>query len=198
MKTASIIINAIIFLTTLAIVITYFRKDGAWKLRDGLKAFRFFTVLSNVFCAVAALTMAASQAGGSVPPAVFLLKYLGTASVTVTLLTVFLFLGPSMGGYGELLKGDNLYMHLIGPLLAILSFCLLERREMSFAAALTGVLPVLLYGMLYLYKVVFAPEDGRWEDFYGFNKGGRWPVSFSAMVAGAFAVCAAFWLACRP
>ena len=194
MRTASIIVNAAIFLTTLAILIFYFRKDGAWQLAKGLKAFRFFTVLSNAFCALAALAMAVSQLGGEPSPAVLLMKYLGTVSVTVTLLTVFLFLGPSMGGYGELLSRDNLYMHLIGPVLAILSYCLLEKRGMSFGTAMTGPIPVALYGAVYLYKVVLSPEDGRWEDFYGFNKGGRWPIAFGAMVAGTAIVCVVFWL----
>lgn len=197
MRTASIIINAIIFVTTLIILILCFRRDGTWQIRPGLKAFRFFTVLSNALCAIAALMMAVSQLGGAVPSFVLLMKYLGTVSVTVTLLTVFLFLGPSVGGYRDLLSGDNLYMHLIGPLLAILSFCLLEKRELAFGTAMTGLLPVLLYGMLYLYKVVFAPEDRRWEDFYGFNKGGKWPISYGAMIAGTAIVCVVFWLVCR-
>ena len=196
MRTASIIINAVIFVTTLTILISCFRKDGAWQIRGGLKAFRFFTVLSNAFCAVAALVMAIGQIGGAVSRPVFLLKYLGTVSVTVTLLTVFLFLGPSLGGYRELLRGDNLYMHLVGPLLAILSLCLTERQKLPLGAALAGLLPVALYGALYLYKVVVAPEDKHWEDFYGFNKGGKWPVSFAAMIAGTAVICALFWLAC--
>lgn len=195
MRTASIIINAVIFLTTLIIVILYFRKDGAWQFSGGLKAFRYFTVLSNAFCAIAALAMALSQITGTVSRSVVMAKYLGTVSVTVTLLTVFLFLGPSQGGYRDLLHGDNLYMHLIGPVLAILSFCLLEKQRMPFGKALTGLLPVLLYGMVYLYKVVFAPEDRRWEDFYGFNKGGKWPMAYAAMIGGTLVICILLWLA---
>ena len=130
MKTASVIINAVMFLTTFIIVVSFFRKDGAWQIQRGLKAFRYFTVLSNVFCAITALYMAICQAFDRVTPATIFLKYLGTVSVTVTILTVFLFLGPSQGGYGDLLRGENLYMHLIGPLLAILSFCLIEKQRM--------------------------------------------------------------------
>ena len=51
------------------------------------------------------------------------------------------------------------------------------------------MLPVVLYGLLYLYKIIYAPADRRWEDFYGFNKGGKWPAAFITMMAGAFAVC---------
>ena len=63
---------------------------------------------------------------------------------------------------------------------------------MTLRTALLGVLPVLLYGSLYLYKVIYAPQGKRWDDFYGFNKNGKWPVSFAAMLAGAFAVSMLF------
>jgi len=195
MRTASIVINGIIFLTTLLLLVRCFRKDGAWQLERGLKAFRYFTVLSNALCALTALVLAISELGGEASRAALLLKYLGTSSVTVTLLTVFLFLGPTQGGYGPLLSGDNLYMHLIGPLLAIVSFCFLEKRGLTFPQALLGMIPVLLYGVLYLYKVVYAPQARRWEDFYGFNRNGKWPIAFSGMLLGTLVVCVALWLA---
>ena len=60
---------------------------------------------------------------------------------------------------------------------------------MTFGEALLGVLPVILYGACYAYKILKAPPEKAWEDFYGFDKNGRWPVSMAAMFAGAFAVC---------
>ena len=197
MRTASIIINAAIFLATFAIIISHFRKDGAWQFRYGLKQFRYFTVLSNALCAISALMMALGQIRGDVSRPVFLIKYLGTVSVTVTFVTVLLFLAPFQGGLVQWLRGDFFYVHLVGPLLAILSFCLLERQGMTLGTAMLGILPVLLYGAVYLYKVMFAPEEKRWEDFYGFNQEGKWPISLAAMLAGTAAICALFWLACR-
>lgn len=180
----SLLINAFIFVITTVLTVRFFYQDGRWAVSNGAEAFRFFTVLSNVFCAVAALLMclAPSQSW------VWLLKYVATVAVSVTLLTVFLFLGPSFG-YKELLKGSDFFMHLLTPLLALVSFCAYEKRGLSFGTALFGVLPVLLYGILYLYKVVIVPEGKRWDDFYGFNKGGKWPIAFTAMILGAFLVC---------
>lgn len=188
MKTASIAINTVVFAVTTVLLIRCFHVEGRWQFRRGLKAFRYFTVLSNAFSALAALVMAVCQITGAVSPAALTLKYLGTVSVTVTLLTVFVFLGPTQG-YRPLLSGDSFFMHLAGPLLAIVSYVFLERRDMTLPAALTGILPVLLYGIVYLKKVVYSPEDRRWEDFYGFNRGGRWPVSFGAMIVGTAAIC---------
>ena len=62
MRTASIIINWTIFVATFALTLRCFRHEGEWALRRGLKAFRYFTVLSNVFCAITALVMALAGA----------------------------------------------------------------------------------------------------------------------------------------
>ena len=194
--TASIIINTVIFLTTTILLILRFRKDRRWEIQRGLKAFRYFTVLSNAFCAISALVLLISEMIGSVSPAALLLKYLGIVSVTVTFLTVMLFLGPTQG-FKKMLGGQDIYMHLIGPLLAIISFCFLEKREMTLGTAMIGVIPVLTYGLVYLYKVIYAPEDKRWDDFYGFNRGGRWPVSFAAMIGGAAFACVLLWVVGR-
>ena len=184
-----ILLNAVIFVLTLILVALFFKKNGEWHLSNGTRAFRFFTVQSNILCAAAALLMCMAPS----LPWVWTLKYTGTVSVTVTMLTVFLFLGPTLG-YKKMFTGTELYMHLVTPLLAIVSFFCFEKRPMSFVTALSGLLPVALYSVLYLYKVIYAPEDRRWDDFYGFNRGGKWPISLMAMLAGSFALCMTFML----
>ena len=181
----SVVCNACIFFITAILVLRVFRKDGKWSAANARNAFRFFTVQSNAFCALSALCMLLYPASRWA----FLFKYTGTAAVTVTMLTVFLFLGPSIGSLTPLLKGNDLFMHLITPLLAIFSFVLFEKRGLGFAAALLGMLPIVLYGCWYLYKILYAPAEKRWEDFYGYNKGGKWPAAFAGMMAGGFAVC---------
>ena len=192
------VLNFILFAVTVWAYVGCFRTpEGGWSVRQGLGALRFFTLLSNLFCALAALLTAVGILLGGVSHGVWLMKYIGTAAVTVTLLTVLFFLGPNVG-YKALLSGRDLYLHLLGPLLAIVRFCFAERfYPLSFSASLLGVLPVILYGSFYLYKVVLGPEKGRWEDFYGYNKDGKWPIAFAAMVLGALAVCAALWGLCQ-
>lgn len=192
MNAADVILNLVIFLATALIVADLARKDGQWAPDRLRGAFRFYTCQSNALCAAAALLTAVFRLSGTLPQAVWTLKYIGTAAVTVTMLTVFLFLAPSAGKdwYELLLKGaGNLFMHLLTPLLALVSFCMFERQGMTFAQSLWGMLPVALYGPLYLYKTVFAPADKRWEDFYGFNKNGKWPVMFTVMLTGTFGIC---------
>ena len=180
-----VVFNALIFIVTAVLAVRFFRKDGKWSPDNGRAAFRFFTVQSNALCAVSALFMCVAPSAAWA----WTLKYVGTAAVTVTMMTVFLFLAPSMGSLKKLLAGADFFMHLATPLLAIISFSFLEKRGMGFGTALLGMLPVLLYGSWYLYKVIYAPEDRRWNDFYGFNKGGKWPVSYAAMMIGGFLIC---------
>ena len=189
--TADIVLNLLIFGVTLYLVARLSRKDGKPAPDRVRTAFRFFTVQSNVLCALAALITAVCRLAGNLPRWAWMLKYIGTAAVSVTMVTVFVFLAPSIGkGWVDiLLKGGDLFMHLLTPLMALVSFCFLEKQGMTFAQALAGLLPVALYGPLYLYKILFAPPEKRWDDFYGFNKGGKWPVAFAAMVAGTFLIC---------
>ncbi len=189
--TVSIVLNSLIFVITLILVLRFSRENGKWSPERGKKAFRFFTCQSNALCAFSALLTAAAALAGPVPQWVWTVKYIGTASVTVTMLTVFLFLAPSVGKdwVQVLLKGSDLFMHLLTPLAALVSFCVFEKRGMTLGQSLWGMLPVLLYGPLYLYRILYAPKEKRWEDFYGFNKTGKWPVSFAAMAVGTFLIC---------
>ena len=192
MMTVDRILNVFIALLTLLLVLSFFRKDGKWEPERGKFALRFFTTQSNILVAAASLlTALALSSEGTIPRWIWTLKYIGTAAVTVTMLTVFLFLAPSIGKdwVKYLLTGSDIFMHLLTPLLALFTFCVFERQGMTFCESLWGLLPVVLYGPLYLYKILFAPPEKRWDDFYGFNKQGKWPVAFAAMVAGTFAIC---------
>ena len=192
MMTVDRILNVFIALLTLLLVLGFFRKDGKWEPERGKFALRFFTTQSNILVAAASLlTALALSSEGTIPRWIWTLKYIGTAAVTVTMLTVFLFLAPSIGKdwVKYLLTGSDIFMHLLTPLLALFTFCVFERQGMTFCESLWGLLPVVLYGPLYLYKILFAPPEKRWDDFYGFNKQGKWPVAFAAMVAGTFAIC---------
>ena len=191
MMTVDWFLNIIIALLTLIIVVSFFRKDGQWVPERGKFAIRFFTTLSNILCAVACLLTALAINAGGIPEWIWMLKYIGTAAVTVTMLTVLFFLAPSFGkgALKVLLSGTDLFMHLVTPLMALVSFCVFERRGMSFCQSLWGMLPVLLYGPLYLYKILFALPEKRWDDFYGFNKQGKWPIAFALMVLGTFLIC---------
>ena len=162
--------------------------------------FRYFTVDSNILCAVSCIFSAwlllreLSGRGASVTgparKAVMLFRFAGTAAVTVTMMTVLLFLGI-LYGYPAMFAGWNLWLHLLGPLLAVVSFAWLERDGTypEKKHLLLSVLPVIVYGAVYLAMVVgIGAEKGGWPDFYGFNMTGRWYLSFMGMAAGTLLI----------
>lgn len=161
--------------------------------RHSLRAvMKYFTAESNVFCAFACLTVAACRIAGGAPTGVLIWKYVGTQAVTVTLLTVIFFLVPQYGAKA-LFAGPDLWLHLLCPLLALITYFGWDKPAMPFSCVFLGILPVALYAVLYLRMVIFAPPDKRWEDFYGFNKGGKWPVSFAVMILAAFLISVLLW-----
>ncbi len=185
----SLILNLLIFLCVTACI-----APALMKANSRSEVFRYFTTLSNVFCAIASLIVAIAELCGTVPFWALLLKYAGTAAVTVTMLTVFLFLGPTSHEWKGLLSGAELFLHLVCPVLAIVSFLVFEKTAMPAWSIVIGLLPVPVYGVLYMYKVIFAPESKRWEDFYGFNRGGKWVLSYLLMTLGGAAIAFLLWL----
>ena len=148
-----------------------------WRRRATLRLFRYFTVLSNLFFALTALCWAGASLTGGASLPILLLRFVGTVSVTVTMLTTAVFLLPQYG-LKVLYTGPDLFLHLICPLLALIALFLGEKFEAPTLFALLGVVPMLLYAAVYVRNVVVLK---RWEDFYGFNKRGLWMLSFVVM-----------------
>ena len=183
------LVNLVIAVSTLAAAWLDWQQDGRFQPLRFRFSLRYFTMQSNLLCALAALCLCLWPGAAWA----WMLKYLGTAAVAVTLLTVLCYLGPTRG-YRNLLSGTGFVMHLSTPVLAILSFCLLERRSLAFPTALWGVTPVVVYGAHYVYRVILAPPERAWEDIYSFNQNGRWYVALVVMLGLTVAVCAALAL----
>ena len=183
----SVILNAFLIIVNLVCIPIGLKKLGF------LGLFRYFTVLSNVLCALCAAVVLITWTTGALPLWVILLKYVGTVAVSVTLITVFAFLAPVSGEWKKLLSGPDLFWHLICPIAAIVSLCVFEHTDFGFPWVFLGLVPTVLYGVFYLYRVVILPEDRRMEDFYGFNKNGKWPVSCARMLVLSFAACVILW-----
>lgn len=182
-----IAVNVLIVLITIGCMIAYSKRSPMPIV------LRYFTPLSNILCALSCALVAIFRMTGNVPQAVLLFKYAGTVSVTVTFMTCLLFLGPFVCGYKVLLTGPDLFMHLINPVLALISYFAWDKPQAPFISVFLGVLPMLLYGLLYLSRVVFAREGTGWDDFYAFNRGGHWPLSFVMMTIGTFLISVLLW-----
>ena len=201
------VVNINLVLWSVASMYLY-RGDGNMAV-NGARVFIYFTIDSNILGAVSGLPVLFCAVRGAAeafrpesdkrtiipyrafrvfPRGIVLLHYAGTAAVSVTLLTVLFFLGPMLG-YGPMFAGKNLYLHLICPVLCIISFCFLVREyKITMPETLVSVLPTFLYGIVYVRQVIFLGfENGGWHDFYGFNQWGTWHLSALIMLLGTWA-----------
>lgn len=183
----SLICNVLTPVLVLISVLWFFKTDGVGNMSNGgTGCFVYFTVDSNILAAICCLLLVPFNVkaliGGrdELPQSLIILKFVGTVAVTLTMMVVILFLGPTQG-YGIMYAGVALEMHLTCPLLCLVSFCFFERGlTMSKKQIWWGIVPTVVYGTVYLVTVVFLKI---WPDFYGFNMGGLWYVSYVALPA---------------
>ncbi len=196
----SLILNAsvviLVFLSTLA----FFRIGGQGNMKEGgRKALIYFTVDSNLLCALACLGLCvwdafalARGAGVPVPPWLDLFKFAGSVAVGVTFVTTLCYLLPiTKFDFKLLYAGWNFCLHALCPLAAMGSWAFLERSApLPFGWVLVGLIPTAVYGAVYLWMVVVRK---KWKDFYHFNVGGLWYVTILVMLLLSFGISAGLW-----
>lgn len=199
----SLILNCVIVIVTTAINVWYMMPKHTEADAYRAQIYRYYTTDSNILAAFGALSLIYYEVMELsvgmqmlLPMWAVLLKYAGTVAVMVTFLTCIFFLGPTMG-YKELFIRDGFYMHLVGPMLALVSFVFAESSmKLPFPLWFVGAASVPIYGVIYLIMAVFKGENkGGWPDFYGFNRNGMWKVSLPVMILASilisFAIAAA-------
>lgn len=203
----SLLCNALIVAFTMHCVINVFRvqlmaTNSETLEATGWVAFRYFTVLSNVLMAIAALIFIVFNVKNAFndtyefPRWVLYVKYVSTVAVTVTFVTCVVFLGPivmPLVGYSffDLFVNENFFMHFFTPAFAIVTCICFERiKEFKFVETLYGLIPTVVYSLVYMPMVL----TGGWPDFYGFTFGGTaWaiPISLIAMYGMTFGLAVA-------
>lgn len=191
----AITLNCAIVIVTTAVVLSFFMGNKDAFIRSGLQSFRFFTTDSNLLSMLGAMVIIPFEVrvlrgrAQKLPRFAVVIKYVTTASVTLTFLTVMLFLGPVFG-YSVFLGDTGIFTHLLSPLFAIYSFTLLETNcEISFKNVLWALVPTLIYGGVYMTQVfIIGKKNGGWEDFYFFNFGGHWYISAVVMFTASILI----------
>ena len=171
---------------------------------DGWGSIKYFTVQSNlVYGLYAGIFAAAELVYGSaeaLPDVLYILKYALTVGVTLTMLTVVLYLAPVVEkSYPPLFKGANLYFHLLVPLLAVISFCFFEKTgAISVPLVFLGAVHFALYGIFYTINALTHIEGGKVPlkyDWYGFliNGVSKAPIAVVIITAATLAICFGLW-----
>ena len=82
--------------------------------------------------------------------------------------------------------GTMVSWHSSTPALAILSSVLLMASmtpRLTFKQSVCGWIPVFIFSIFYVSLAVFTHI---WPDFYGFNAGGMWFISYPVMMLAGF------------
>lgn len=208
----SILLNIIIVVFTIfasIVMITGFKfMHGAEPVLESTKfgAFRFFTVDSNAFMGIASFAFMIEEIkllkgiNKSINKKMYILKLMATTAVTITFLTVFLYLGPiSKDGIPSMIQNSNLFFHLIIPVLSIITFVFFEKTNtISFKNTLFGIIPTLIYELYYLINILIHIENGKVSplyDWYWFLQNGVWTAIIVApfMLIVSYLVSIVLW-----
>ena len=166
---------------------------------DGVKALRYFTVLSCIASAMVSTVTSGYvlrwlRTGVRVPRWATCLKYAGISSICVTFTVIMIVLiGTLLFDVGELgselgltriLSGSNLFMHLICPLLGLASLIMEPGERLRWRGIGLAFIPTVLYGIVYvIFALHVSRENGGWTDIYSVST-----VGIAAAAAGLGAV----------
>lgn len=188
----SIIFNCLIFIFTLFATISMiigFKFMGQLEVLSerNFKSFKYFTVDSNVFAGLVSLAYviykltANGKKRSVMPRAFYILKLAAATGVTLTMMVTVFYLAPtSNGNFLHYFMNSNFFMHLITPLLCIISFIFFEVAEhQKLIMSVPGIIPMLLYSFFYTPNVLLHLDNGkvvRAYDWYNFLAGGAQTV----------------------
>ena len=156
--------------------------------------FRYFTVDTNLITALSAGMLAPFAVEGirkkrfSCPRWTARLYYIGTSCISLIMLfAVFVisWTDPVMA-FG----GANFYLHIICPIMVMLSFFFIESNYMyTVKDALICLIPFAVYSFVYFIEVVIIGEaKGGWPDYYSLTTNAPVDVSAAAMFIFDFGV----------
>lgn len=175
-------LNVLIFILELFSVIWMMSGTGGGILSSvSLSYFKFFTVDSNILLGITAVIAAIDEKRvlsgkkSSISEYTYITKLVGTVGVTLTMIVTIFFLAPTSAaaiGWFGLFYYNNFLMHLLNPVLAIVTFLFYEQTDsISFKHTFTGIIPMLIYAVYYVSIAFTHSSNGKISegyDWYGF------------------------------
>lgn len=202
-QTAELILNIILVIFTvigIILMLTGKPEEGALQ-STGIENFKFYTVLTNVFCGIIAAVHLIFLLLKKDTDKIRVLKLAAVCGVAITFAVVAFMFGP-LYGFPQFYKRGNLFFHLLEPVVAMVEFILIRRKKIPFKYTVIAAVPTLLYGIVYMTNILINGIGGPWpytNDFYAFLSWG-WPVGigiFAVITLMAFAVACIFRAVCN-
>jgi hypothetical protein len=159
--------------------------------------FQAFTYDSNLLFLTAALLtivfdiISLIKANKKLPTWVVIYKYIATTAVTVTFVTVLVLLWPATQDAGWAYGGNNFFLHLLIPVIAIIDFIFFESEtKINWKVIFFSLSSTLIYGIFY---IIFVKLNIM-EDMYQMLQNGRQYYMPIAMIAGTLLIGFLLWL----
>ena len=170
----NIVVNSLVVALTIVAVLLMFFGDPNVLASSRWAAFKYFTIQSNVFAALAALLSLIYlifKRKEEYPGWLAVIKLVSTVGVAITFFVVIIYLGP-IYTYPLLFQKANLFLHGIIPVIAMLAICITEpKMKLRFTMNLYSMFPVTIYGIAYLINVAVKNDYGNYKgaDWYAFG-----------------------------
>jgi len=187
----------VVFFVAYAVIGMITAKKDSVLVTRGLGAFKYYTVLSNILCAITSLVcviyMLFNMTNGdkALPNGLYILHLTGCSVVSVTFIVVMIFLGPTFG-YPLMFTGVSFWLHLVAPVLSIVAQILLKQQKpLRLRATLWAVVPTIIYGIVYVSvnAANWTGKSNRATDIYGFLTWG-WGIGAVILIS----ICVINWL----
>ena len=191
----NLLLSVVIVICVFASIVINLLADPTEIVKEvGLKTFRMFTVLSNMFVGItSAMTIPFAvdglrQKNYHLPRRIMNVTLASVTAISVTFVIALFVLSPQAGFMRMMLTNSNLLTHTIVPVIAILSFLLINTyHTMKFKTTLYALVPVALYATCYLVLAVMIGEDnGGWRDHYHFMELMPWYCALVLILSLAF------------
>lgn len=178
-------IFSLIFNITVVGILIYVLKiylvGGSGYSPRGISAFKFYTTDSNVLYALTCLItipfnlLTIIKKENRIPKWVTTMRLYSTTTVAVTFFVVILLLGPfNPKGWEPLFTGMPFYLHLVVPLIAMVSFIAFDLyNDIDFKHCYYNLIPTGIYAIFYMIWVLGLKQ----EDHYMFFKFGGWATT---------------------
>lgn len=208
----SFIINIIILIMTVnAIIMSVMGINFMYGYEPssdltGVPMYSYFTVQSNIFMGIISFIFANREyqimkgKKKDIPFIYYIIKFIGTVSVSLTFFVVFGYLGfVSKGAHIPLLRNSNLFFHLIIPLISIINFLFFEKTDkIKFRHTFFGILPTALYEVYYVINIVINMKHGNVTpstDWYYLTQNGIFMplIVAPAMIAITYLISLIIW-----
>lgn len=179
-----------------AIVINLLKAPTELVQEVGLKTFRMYTVLSNMFVGITiSMTIPFAvdgirQKNYHLPRWIVNLIFISTTCITLTFLVSLTLLSAYAGFVEMMASGTNLFLHSIVPIIAITGFLFINTyHNVKFKTTWLALIPIAIYAIVYLISAIIIGQDnGGWRDHYHFNEFIPWYYVFVIIFAVAFGI----------